>query len=445
MTKKLPPNSTAKKSPQERRIDRKKPVQTLLTWFGYPTSGIGIAGTIALFKASQPILAIFTLFASIGVVFLAIAAKVVSEVINRVLDRIEERLEEIVDPLATWIVEGLEDFVIQFWWRLTDKFQGKYYQQLIYDCRDYKTYGLKTKGEFTLDLAKIFVPLRISPESAERISPDLIRSNVGNEGLTIWDFLVASKKQRQAVSEWVNQQINKYRKANFILTSRPFGYLNAPVDDVKTILDVQPFNLSQMEQFIQNWYQQREIMSRLGKEDKGVLQAAKNQADDLIERIKNNSALAALALNPLLLTMIATVHCYRGALPGRRVELYEEICNVLLGKRDLAKGIDIDLTVEKQKAILQVLALGLMEQNTREFPLPLGSSLVKQKLANVVGNKLLASDFLENIKNRSGLLIERENKVFEFAHKSFQKYLAAVQIKELNQENLLINHIGDSW
>ena len=39
-----------------------------------------------------------------------------------------------------------------------------------------------------------------------------------------------------------------------------------------------------------------------------------------------------MAVNPLLLTMIATVHRRGNVLPGKRVELYKEICQVLNGK-----------------------------------------------------------------------------------------------------------------
>lgn len=42
-------------------------------------------------------------------------------------------------------------------------------------------------------------------------------------------------------------------------------------------------------------------------------------------------------------------------------------------------------------------------------------------------------------------MIERENGIYEFAHKSFQEYLAAVQIKESNQEQILISNINNSW
>ena len=47
-------------------------------------------------------------------------------------------------------------------------------------------------------------------------------------------------------------------------------------------------------------------MSRLGRDDLAVRQMAYDQASDLIQRLKSSPPLAAMALNPLLLTMIAT-------------------------------------------------------------------------------------------------------------------------------------------
>ena len=90
-------------------------------------------------------------------------------------------------------MQRLEDFVIKVWWKLTAKFEGKYYQQLIYACRDYKTFGLKTKWEFTFEFEKIFVPLRVSPESLQEIRADIIFPQNNVKETTIWDFLVESK------------------------------------------------------------------------------------------------------------------------------------------------------------------------------------------------------------------------------------------------------------
>src|SRR4028118_2094079 len=140
-----------------------------------------------------------------------------------------------------------------------------------------------------------------------------------NKCLVMLDGLdeVADESQRQQVSRWVDQQMQTYPDTAFILTSRPFGYKTARLQENVTVLEVQPFSLKQMQQFIHSWYLETEVISHAGQDDAGVRADAKQQADDLIKRIKNSKPLADMAVNPLLLTMIATVH-RRGSRPEER-------------------------------------------------------------------------------------------------------------------------------
>lgn len=110
------------------------------------------------------------------------------------------------------------------------------------------------------------------------------------------------------------------------------------------MLEVLPFSAEQMRKFVFNWYWADELISA-GKRDEGVRQRAEAGARDLLQRLSSQSNLNALTVNPLLLTMIATVHRYRGALPGRRVGLYTEICDVLLGHWREAKGMQDPLAL----------------------------------------------------------------------------------------------------
>jgi predicted NACHT family NTPase len=270
-----------------------------------------------------------------------------------------------------------------------------------------------------------------------------------NKCLVMLDGLdeVADETQRQQVSSWVDTQMQTYPDTAFILTSRPPGYKTARLQQDVTVLEVQPFNLKQMEQFIGSWYLETEVKSHVGQDDAGVRGDAKEKADDLIKRIKNKNSkpLADMAVNPLLLTMIATVHRRGSALPGKRVELYKEICQVLLEKRQTAKKIADALTATQKQSVLQVLAFQLMQQKTREFNLSKGIDWITDKLADVAGSGANPEEFIQQVRDVSGLLVETEVGVYEFAHLSFQEYLAAVQIKELNQESLLIGNINQSW
>ena len=247
------------------------------------------------------------------------------------------------------------------------------------------------------------------------------------------------------VSRWIDQQIQDYPNSRFIITSLPFGYRSAHMERVGVVLEMQPFERTQIQQFIQNWYLQSEIMSRLGKDDSQTRQEAWRKSEDLIKRINNSPSLVTMTLNPLLLTMIATVHSFRGSLPERRVELYAEICDVLLGRRRDAKGIPSSLNADQKKGILQLLALELMKRKTVEFTPEVGNSLIQSKLATMTDIEMKPEEFFHEIENVSGLLVQKEKGVYEFAHKSFQEYLAAVQIKQSNQEYLLSDNISDSW
>ena len=75
-----------------------------------------------------------------------------------------------------------------------------------------------------------------------------------------------------------------------------------------------------------------------------------------------------LDCHPLLLTMIANVHRYRGALPGSRADLYSEICQVMLWRRQDAKNLAQPIGGDKKEAILRGLAHTMMERRVSDLP-----------------------------------------------------------------------------
>jgi len=253
---------------------------------------------------------------------------------------------------------------------------------------------------------------------------------------------VADISVRKIVVTWVENCMQAHGRNRFIVTSRPHGYKTNPLSNV-TVLQVKPFTHAQIKTFVRNWYLANEMMSSQ-KYDKGVYADAKQGANDLLRRLQHTPTLNELAVNPLLLTMIATVHRYRSSLPGRRVELYSEICEVFLGKRHEARGLVADLTPAQKQRVLQPIAYCLMVNKVQNIKLTNVEGLVNKHLS-LVNPDVSASEFIKEIENTSGLLIERESGEYGFSHLTFQEYLAAAYVFENKIERELINYVTDPW
>jgi energy-coupling factor transporter ATP-binding protein EcfA2 len=261
-----------------------------------------------------------------------------------------------------------------------------------------------------------------------------------NRCLILLDGLdeVANERDRQQISRWVDRQMYEYPQTPFILTSRPLGYESAQLQEEVMVLEVEPMTTEQSQQFIRNWYLAMEAGSQGGAVDLGIREEAAQQANRLISEIQQQSALAEMARNPLLLTMIATVHRRRATLPLNRVELYREICQVLLEKRQRAKGMVNKLTADQKQSVLQPLALDLTCRKTLKFTLDEVRHLLTQKLAALANVDWTPEQFMRHLRDVDALIAKEQEDVFEFAHRSFQEYLAATEIKDDKRRESLL-------
>ncbi|MEA5595700.1 SUMF1/EgtB/PvdO family nonheme iron enzyme [Rivularia sp. UHCC 0363] len=326
------------------------------------------------------------------------------------------------------------------------KYKAPDFIPVLLRLRDVREQLLKTEPPSLSELIQEEIKRLPSTESLNP-PPNWLEKRLKNgKCLVMLDGLdeVAKKSDRTIVSRWVAKQMEAHPRTAFILTSRPHGYENNILSEqVDIVLEVQPFTFAQMKQFIQGWYLQTEI-TKDKRYTPAVRLTAQEQAEDLIEALLQNPAIRRMASNPLLVTMIATVHHSSNSLPGKRIGLYKEICDVLLGRRVSAKKIDLSLTGEQNQSLLQVLALDLMKRGTQKFTAQESKSLIQEILEKAPSNKLTVEEWLEVIKNDVGLIVEKETGSYEFAHLSFQEYLAAVQVNASNQERILIDNFQNS-
>ncbi|WP_433329463.1 NACHT domain-containing protein [Spirillospora sp. CA-294931] len=257
---------------------------------------------------------------------------------------------------------------------------------------------------------------------------------------------VADAQDRSRVVRWVEAQISRYPGNAFVITSRPQGYDTNRLTRAD-ILQVQRFTNHQIHAFLRAWY--RAIEHRARKADpQEIDRIAVRAADDLFRRITGRPTLYELGANPLLLTMIANVHRYRGNLPGSRAALYEEVCQVLLHRRQEAKnlpdaGLD-GLDGDKKERVIQELALYMMRHRMRDISIEDAQRAIRPVLERTVPT-LTPEVFLTHAR-RSGLLLERQYERYGFAHLTLQEYLAAALIPgHASRRQLLVDNVDQTW
>jgi len=269
------------------------------------------------------------------------------------------------------------------------------------------------------------------------------------------------KQQRQDFFEVLQDLVRDFSDTTFIVTSRPTGLKNSEGGDWEEWEEwvkeqkfanwtLEPMSPANIAEFVTQWHNALPLSSDVLPED--IAQIGANLKYQLCQRPE----LRRLAATPLLCAMICALHYTRQEnLPSARLELYKDCIDMLLNKRDKGRKIKLELDEtypvgldEAQKIeLLQGLALKLMRLNLstldsdrvdRHFQ----EELVKTSLPKTITGKQIRDLFVQ----RSGLLREPSVNQIDFAHRTFQEYLAAkAALANDNLEELLKYATDDQW
>ncbi|MFD5696531.1 NACHT domain-containing protein [Streptomyces lasiicapitis] len=303
-------------------------------------------------------------------------------------------------------------------------------------------------SELLADQQPSLAQISVSAPSLEgKITSEWLEHRLDSGGcVVLLDGLdeVADPAERGRVVAWVARQTDRHPNNTYVVTSRPHGYQSNPLPRAE-VLQVRRFTPDQIKQFLHQWSYATEQRARTGTEREIQVAATRNAAD-LISRLRSRPALYDLAANPLLLTMTANVHRYRGQLPGSRAELYAEMCDVLLHRRFEARGLHdaTGLSGPHKQHIVQYLALAMMKDQARYWRAGDAAEAIRSPLSEVPGD--VEPDLFLDEARKSGLLVEREHGVYEFAHLTLQEYLAAAQLSTPRSDvTLLTVNVDNPW
>ncbi|KPA11860.1 signal transduction protein, partial [Candidatus Magnetomorum sp. HK-1] len=247
---------------------------------------------------------------------------------------------------------------------------------------------------------------------------------------------VPNKTQRSFIRDTIIAFSNRYPHCRMIVTCRVLSYQDPAWQlDHFPSFELAPFNSQMIDDFIQAWYSELSRLTVVKPEN----------SDDLANRLKQavrRPDLWNLASNPLLLTVMSLVHTHKQRLPDARSLLYEESVDILLwrweqiktGGKDETHGLtqllrdqgrsELDL-----KKVLWELAFEAHKKgggNSNKILSDIGELDLQQALTKLHTTKSRdwAYTIINKIKMRAGLLIEREQAVYTFPHRTFQEYLA---------------------
>ncbi|MBI5714545.1 MAG: SUMF1/EgtB/PvdO family nonheme iron enzyme [Chloroflexi bacterium] len=228
-------------------------------------------------------------------------------------------------------------------------------------------------------------------------------------------------------------------RSRFLITARPYAWEDHEQKIAQLpFYPLADFDDDQIKIFVAHWY---EAIERAGwavsdlKEKTNSLQSAAT------------TSLNVLARNPLLLTLMATLHTNRGRLPDDRADLYNDVIDLLMQRWNEAIGADkglldslsvTGLRLANFRAKIEQLAFEAHEANVGAqgvADIPHGD-LVRAFSPLLGGSDDKAKLVVDYIEKRAGLLLGQGEKnkepQFTFPHRTFQEYLAACYLARQN-------------
>ena len=310
------------------------------------------------------------------------------------------------------------------------------------------------------DLAA-FAPLSSAPKGSVRLLEEFLAATLADAGCAeAVGPLTAALRDGQAillldgldevvgapvlarVAETIHDADCGYR-ALILVTCRVLDYQEERLRQVPGFptLTLAELEDPQIHQFIGDWY--RELA------ESGRRPAAQTEADiqALRDAITSRPELRALAGTPLLLTVMALVHAFRGTLPDARALLYGECIDLLLlrwrqprGESDLLERLGLpQFRSSDLLALMARLGYEAHERAERDAgqtgPADLDEPTVMALLAEGFARYdeprryPLAAIVLTALTKGNGLLLKRGGSVYTFAHRTFQEFLAGYHLK----------------
>jgi len=327
--------------------------------------------------------------------------------------------------------------------------------------RDFAARGLPTASrKASADDLWRFVAAELGEALAD-YAPHMRRELLEQGGLLLLDGLdevPEAEQRRLQIKQAVEDFAAAFPKCRLLVTSRTYAYqkqdwrLRGFAEAV-----LARFSRGQIRQFVERWYAHIAGLRDLDPQD------ARGRAELLQRAIFNSDRLLDLAERPLLLTLMASLHAWRGgSLPEKREALYADTVDLLLDwwespkvvldargevvmrQPSLAEWLKIDR--QKVRDLLNELAFRAHAAQTElHGTADIAEDDLVGRLMRLSQNpQVNPAQLVEYLSLRAGLLLPRGVGVYTFPHRTFQEYLAACYLTDHEYPDQIADLVRDN-
>ena len=224
-----------------------------------------------------------------------------------------------------------------------------------------------------------------------------------------------------------------------VVTSRVAGYNSVPLSGDFVHFRTRDMDRDQVELFLRRWCTAVEDAETPDASPQQRQSVATAEIEAILRAFDDSPGVARLAVNPLMLRVLALIHRTGARLPQKRVELYKLAADTLSRTWRLAQGVP-ESALAKEEHVTRLLSTLAYWLHTNR---PSGIAREDEVLtvlgpewAKITGvawdpedpSMAIMSEvraFIETVRIQTGLFVERAPRRYGFLHLTFEEYFAA--------------------
>ncbi|MEU6076044.1 NACHT domain-containing protein [Micromonospora sp. NPDC047074] len=264
-----------------------------------------------------------------------------------------------------------------------------------------------------------------------------------------------SETARSAAEIWLKELLAEYPACHYFATSRPEGLRRqwfAHYDF--ELVELFPMALPQARECISNWYAALKDGATVEKHHQYDRQLHK-----LLGDLETRPAVTDLAQTPLLCAMLSALYATNTpeSAPQTRMDLYARVVESLVDRRDrerllLYEGMT-DFSAREKLQLLQAIARYMTEESRQLVPIwrsglrpgnhMTAIAAVEERLVSMPTAAVTPTEALEHLVDRSVVFSDVGGGEGQFAHRTFQEFLAGRDYAYVGDVNNLLSNAHD--